>query len=137
MKKPRAINTTVSALLKCLVCGLLVLLTADLQAQLIKRISFTAAEGYTNGPLWGQPAGAGANVWIDVSANLGNSFSNADGSPWIVCTVTNGNMVIYPDQNFGTNESSGTIYWAMPFPVQLTGPITVTWDWRFFPTNGT
>ena len=84
-------------------CGLLVLLTADLQAQLIKRINFTAAEGYTNGPLWGQPAGAGANVWTPVSNNQGNSWTNADGSPWIVHTVTNGTWYIWPDQNFGTN----------------------------------
>ncbi len=137
--KPSAgMNLNRSTLLKFLACGLLIFLAADLQAQLLKRINFTAAEGYTNGPLFGQPTGAGTNaVWTDVSANQGNSFSNADGSPWIICTVTNGNMVIYPDQNFGTNESSGTMYWAMPFPVQKTGPITVTWDWRFFPTNGT
>ena len=44
-------------------------------------------------------------------------------------------MLIYPDRTSGPIPVYN--YWAMPFPVQLTGPITVTWDWRFFPTNGT
>jgi hypothetical protein len=125
-----------STVLKFLGCGLLVFLTADLQAQLIKHIQFSAAEGYTNGPLLGQPAGS-ASVWTNVSGaglNTMESWTNADGSPWIIATVTNGNMLIYPDQNFGTNTSVN--YWAIPFPVQFTGPITVTWDWRFYPTNG-
>ena len=127
-------NMRKSTVLKFLGCGALVLLTADLQGQLIKQINFSAAEGYTNGPLWGQPAGAGSNTWTCVSNNEGNSWTNADGTPFIVHTVTNGAMYIWPDQNFGTN-TTGTMYWAMPFPVQRTGPITVTWDWQFFATN--
>jgi hypothetical protein len=47
--------------------------------------------------------------------------------------ITNESMVIRPDQNFG--EMKSVIYWAFPIPVQKKGPITVTWDWQFFPTN--
>jgi hypothetical protein len=126
-------NIRPHTILRFLGFALLVLAAADLQAQLIKKINFSKAEGYTNGPLWGQPAGASPNVWTCVSDNQGNSFVT-NGQPWIVHTVTNGAMHIWPDQNFGTN-TSGTIYWVMPFPLQKKGPITVTWDWQFFPSN--
>ena len=126
-------NMKKSTVLKFLGCGVLLFATAGLQAQLIKKINFSKAEGYTNGPLWGQPVGAGNAVWTCVSDNQGNSFVT-NGQPWIVHTVTNGAMYIWPDQNFGTN-TTGTIYWTIPFPVQKKGPLTVTWDWQFFSTN--
>ena len=122
-----------STVLKLLGCSLLTLLATDLQAQLIKQIKFSKAEGYTDGPLFGQPAGGGASVWTSVSDNQGNSFVTND-VPWIVLTVTNGAMHIWPDQNFGTN-TSGTIYFTLPFPAVRKGPLTATWDWQFFPTN--
>ena len=42
-------------------------------------------------------------------------------------------MKIASDGNFGTNAQ--TYFWKMDFPKQLTGPITVTWDWQFHCTN--
>ena len=42
-------------------------------------------------------------------------------------------MMIASDGNTGTNTS--VYYWRMPFPKTLAGPITVEWDWQYFPTN--
>lgn len=120
-----------SAGLRWLGCGLLVVLAASLQAQLIKQINFSKAEGYTDGPLWGQPAGASA-VWTCVSANTGDTFVNDEGELIIVQSITNETLRIHPDH---TGTELGVIYWAIPFPVQKKGPITVTWDWKFFATN--
>jgi hypothetical protein len=111
----------------------LLFLAADLQAQWIKQINFSPSEGYTNGPLLGQPAGDAAKAWISVSENKGESYILEDGTQHIALTVTNEAMMIRPDQNFG--ELKSVIYFAIPFPAQGKGPITVTWDWQFFPTN--
>jgi hypothetical protein len=120
-----------STTLKILACGYLLLLATDLQAQVIKKINFSPAEGYTNGPLWGQPA-AEASTWTCVSANTGDTFYTEDGDHVIVNTVTNEALRIHPDH---TGSELGVIYWAIAFPVQKKGPVTVTWDWQFFPTN--
>ena len=106
---------------------------AALQGQWIKQINFSPAEGYTNGPLWGQPAAAGADVWTCVSENTGDSYVLEDGTRHICMTVTNEAMMIRPDQNLGDLKS--VIYFAIPFTPQKKGPVTVTWDWQFFPTN--
>ena len=42
-------------------------------------------------------------------------------------------MMVASDGNFGTNAQ--TYFWKMDFPKQMTGPITVTWDWQFHCTN--
>jgi hypothetical protein len=55
--------------------------------------------------------------------------------PWYIVTATNctalggGAMMIASDGNLGTNAA--TYFWKMDFPNQMTGPITVTWDWQF------
>jgi hypothetical protein len=59
--------------------------------------------------------------------------------PFLIVTATNttasggGQMKIASDGNFGTNAQ--TYFWKMDFPKQMTGPITVTWDWQFHCTN--
>jgi len=140
------------------VCGLLVLLTADLQAQLLYKTTFSTAEGYTNGWAIGQPSIGNKwinanNDWAWVNANepgyvkLNNGCSwwptvddipDWPGGPWYIvtitnCTATGGAMRIASDGNFGTNAQ--TYFWKMDFPKQVTGPITVTWDWSFHCTN--
>ena len=126
-------NTKHSIALKLLCFALLAFIAASAEAQVIKTINFSKSEGYTNGPLWGQPAIAGTNVWTPVSDNQGTSFITND-AVWYVHNITNEMMMVRPDQNLGTN-TTGTIYWTMPFPVQKKGPVTVTWDWRFIPSN--
>lgn len=114
-------------------CGWFGLPTPDLHAQMIKQITFSPAEGYKDGQLWGQPSGAGAQVWTCVSENTGDTYVNEDGIRIICQSITNGALCIRPDQNLG--EQTSVMYWAFPFPAQRKGPITVTWDWQFFPTN--
>ncbi|MCZ7640332.1 MAG: hypothetical protein M5U12_32320 [Verrucomicrobia bacterium] len=105
----------------------------SLQAQLITRVNFSAAEGYVDGPLWGQPARTGTPTWTCVSENTGDTYVREDGIRHICQSITNGALCIRPDQNLG--ELTSVMYWAFPFPAQRKGPITVTWDWQFFPTN--
>jgi hypothetical protein len=156
--QPAGINTNKSLLPKLLGCALLVFLAADLQAQLLFKTKFSSAEGYTNGWAIGQPSIG--NKWINANADyewvaandpsytkLNNGCSwwpttdqipNWPGGPWYIvtitnCTATGGAMMISSDGNFGTNAQ--TYFWKMDFPTQMTGPITVTWDWQFHCTN--
>jgi len=154
MKKPTGITRSNAP--KFLACGLLILLAADLQAQLLYKTRFSAVEGYTDGWMIGQPSignkWQNANAdWDWVLANepspetyspLNNGMSwTPDGAtePWYIVTATNctapggGAMMIASDGNFGTNAA--TYFWKMDFPKQMTGPITVTWDWSFHCTN--
>ena len=146
-------NVRISTLLKLLVCGLLVLLAADLQAQLLYKTQFSAVEGYTNGWIIGQPAIG--NKWINANADWDWCEINEPGynplnngcswwpegwtEPWYILTATNttapggGAMRIASDGNFGTNAQ--TYFFKMDFPKTVRGPITVTWDWQYFMTN--
>jgi hypothetical protein len=85
----------------------------SVDAQLILGIDFSAAQGYKDGPLVGQPAGA-ATKWID-----GNP-----GDPADTFAVSNGAMVITP--------IGGANKWAyITFPVQSKGTLIVSWDWQY------
>jgi hypothetical protein len=142
MKKSPVINLRIPSLLQPVLVGLLVIAAAQVQAQLLKNIQFSAAEGYSTGPLYGQPAGAGTNVWVNVSPihNSGMTLFTNDAI-WYQERVTNGMMAVVSDGQLGTNgfgqprTADSVCYFAMHFPVQKTGPITVTWDWKFVPTN--
>ncbi|HOW67361.1 MAG TPA: hypothetical protein P5186_24470 [Candidatus Paceibacterota bacterium] len=136
--------------------GLLILIAADVQAQLLFKTKFSALEGYTNGWMIGQPSignkweNANAN-WDWVNANepdpaayspLNNGKSwvpEGETEPYYIVTATNttalggGQMKVASDGNFGTNAA--TYFWKMDIPKQMTGPITVTWDWQFICTN--
>jgi len=145
-------NTGKLTVLKHIACGLLAFLAADLQAQLLYKTKFLAVEGYTNGWVIGQPSIG--NKWINANAdwdwananepgynplNDGHSWTNSDGSPFYIATATNctapegGSLMIASDGNYGTNAQ--TYFFKMDFPKQVTGPITVTWDWKFHSTN--
>jgi len=143
--------------LKLAGCGLAVFLTADIQAQLLFKTKFSAIEGYTNGWIIGQPSignkWENANAdweWCEVNEpeyvklNNGKSWMvtneiTKELEPYYIVTATNtaalggGQMMIASDGNFGTNAQ--TYFWKMDFPKQVTGPITVTWDWQFHCTN--
>ncbi len=100
--------------MKLVLLGLFMVFTVSPQAQLVKKINFSAAEGYTDGLLAGQPAGSGAQ-WTEASAVQGEN----------VFTVKNEAMFVHPD---GTS----VIWLYMPFPAQKKNIITVTWDWQYF-----
>lgn len=134
-------------------CGLLAALTADVQAQLLTKIKFSTLEGYTDGALEGQPAGTGTNVWyLPSSMNKGRWLIITNETPtetnlyqWIVQTVTNGAMIVASDGNLGIDMDPESAkygqtpdslqYFAIHFPPQRKGPVTVTWDWKFYSTN--
>src|SRR5262249_8324323 len=127
---------------RVLVGSSLALAATEVHGQLLRNIQFTAAEGYSNGPLFGQPAGAGTNVWVNVSPihNIGMTlFTNK--AIWYQEIVSNEMLGVVSDGNLGTNSlgeprtTDSVCYWALHFPVQKKGPITVTWDWKFVPTN--
>ena len=146
-----AMNTKSSFVLKFLVSALLVLLAADLQAQLLYKTKFSAVEGYTNGWVIGQPSVG--NKWVNANDDWSYDTSGAytslnDGKswwpegatePWYIATATNctapggGALKIASDGNYGTNAQ--TYFFKMDFPVQRRGPVTVTWDWQFVSTN--
>lgn len=151
MKKSTVPIMRTPTVLKFLAGGLLVFLTADLQAQLIYKTKFSAVEGYTNGWMIGQPSIG--NKWLNANADWSYDTSGAytslnDGKswwpegatePWYIVRATNctapegGAMMIASDNNNGTNKT--TYFFKMDFPTQRKGPITVTWDWRFVCTN--
>jgi hypothetical protein len=159
--QPAGIDLNQSTLLKFLVCGVLVLLTADLQGQLLFKTKFSSAEGYTNGWIIGQPSIG--NKWINANADFAwnaandpnyganNAMNNGcswwptqvqrpgwPGGPWYIATITNctatgGALKIASDNNYGTNPA--TYFFKVDFPTQRAGPITATWDWQFHSTN--
>jgi len=132
------------------------LLNADVQAQLLKKIKFSALEGYTDGWMIGQPSigskWQNANAdweWVLANVPIPEGYSPLNNGkswipegatePWYIVTATNttapwgGQMMVASDGNRGTNAA--TYFWKMDFPLQMTGPITVTWDWQFHCTN--
>lgn len=94
--------------------GVFLLAVGGAQAQVIFSTSFSAAEGYVDGPITGQPAG-GSAVWTD-----GYNVPAAD-----YITVENGAMVCR--QN-GDDLDTWTY---IEFPNQNSGDITVTFDWQY------
>ena len=145
-----------STALRFLGCGLLVFLTADLQAQLLYKTKFSAVEGYASGWMIGQPSIG--NKWVNANADWDWVYAHEptpeaysplnNGKSWVpegatepfyIVTATNatapggGAMMIASDGNKGTNTA--TYFWKMDFPKQMAGPITVTWDWQFRCTN--
>lgn len=98
---------------KFLVFSLLVFASAHVNAQEIASIYFSNAEGYVDGPITGQPAGA-TYVWQD-------GFPVPAGDH---ITVENEAMRIYQD-------GSGLDTWTyIEFPYQ-NGEFTVTYDWQY------
>ena len=146
-------NIRIPTVAKLLGCGAAVFLIADAQAQLLFKTKFSALEGYTDGWMIGQPSiGAkweNANADWDwcaanepeyVKLNNGKSWvPEGETEPYYIVTATNttalggGQMMVGSDGNYGTNAQ--TYFWKIGFPKQMTGPITITWDWQFHCTN--
>ena len=114
---------------------MLAFLTASSQAQLVKKVNFSKAEGYKNGQLIGQPVG-GDTVWTSFSKNKGDNGVVAGET---VFAVSEERMVIHPDNSNDLLDADGVkmdmMYLGLPFPVQKKGPVTLTWDWQFFGTE--
>lgn len=150
-------NRTMTTLFRLVGCGLLISLAAGVQAQLLAKIKFSALEGYTDGWMIGQPS-IGTNKWENANADWDWVYANEGdpaaygplnngkswwpegaAEPWYIVRATNttavggGQMMVASDNNNGTNAA--TYFWKLSFPKQLTGPITVTWDWQFKCTN--
>lgn len=94
------------------------LLVGNVHAQSIFQADFSSAQGYIEGPLVGQPAGA-AQVWQD----------GAPSSPAVNFEVLDEAMVT-------TVDLGGNTWVYIMFPVQQEF-ITATWDWRYVgPADG-
>jgi hypothetical protein len=85
---------------------------ANLDAQTLLSIDFSAAQGYGNGPLLGQPAGA-ANVWSKEPGTTPTGFDVQNGA-------------LHVDQHGGANS-----FIMISFPLTSTGLLTATWEWQY------
>lgn len=106
-----------------LVMGSLVFIAPSGQAQVIFAADFSPAQGYKDGPLVGQPAGA-STVWLNGNDAEGNQ----------TFAVLNGQFVVTQE----TPEAGGNFdRWVLhPLPPQ-TGKFTVTFDWQYVgPADG-
>lgn len=92
--------------------GLLLVCGTNVFAQTVLSIDFSAAQGYAEGELLGQPAG-GASVWEKEPGTTPNGF-------WVE------NDALTFDQHGGAN--SFIIY---SFPVITSGIVTASWEWQF------
>ncbi len=84
------------------------------QAQLVAEYDFSAAQGYVDGPLVGQPAGADY-TWQEGAPDLPSD---------VVFTVANEAMLV-------TQTPPGAYWIYCEFPTQTEGDLTCTWDWQF------
>ena len=99
-----------------LTIGFILVATCGAQAQTIFFTSFSASEGYVEGPITDQPAGA-SNVWTDgVEAVPSTDY----------ITVENEKMVL-------AQNGDGADTWTyIQFPNVSEGNITVTFEWQYF-----
>ena len=146
-------HITIPKLARSLPWCALIILAADIQAQLLYKTKFSAVEGYTNGWAIGQPSignkWTNANAdwdWVEANDPAYTKLNNGKSwvpegatEPFYIASATNctapggGALMIASDGNYGTNAQ--TYFFKMDFPKQVTGPITVTWDWKFVSTN--
>lgn len=90
----------------------LAVMPCSVQGQVFESIDFSAAQGYVDGPLEGQPMGED-NVWTTGTAENGTSRF----------TIEDGKLVV--TQNEDDNQ---WIY--LTIPVQQ-GLFIITWDWQY------
>ncbi len=96
----------------------LALCVANVHAQVIFSADFSSAEGYTDGLLVDQPAGA-SELWVDGVAN----------TPAV-------NFELVDEALVTTVDLSGSKWVYIMFPLQKES-ITATWDWRYVgPADG-
>lgn len=91
--------------------ALLIVFHAD--AQVYYSTSFSAAEGYVNGGLVGQPAN-GNPKWVDQNT----------ADPALSYAVVNEQLVV-------TQKGTGAEWVSVEIPLQQSGTLTVTWDWQY------
>ncbi len=94
--------------------GLFVLVSCvHCEAQHIFSISFSEGEGYTDGPIAGQPAGS--------------------PSPWEVSPAdTADEFFMIEDEALVVTQVDTTDHWIfIEFPNQTSGTLIVTWDWKY------
>lgn len=98
---------------KYLITGLLFLIgITGVEAQVYFSADFSAAEGYANGPVVGQPKGA-STVWEDANPDV----------PADLFVVENGALLI--------NDATEGMSWVvMNIPVKQE-PFSVSWDWQY------
>ncbi|MBN2326290.1 MAG: hypothetical protein JXR73_03985 [Candidatus Omnitrophica bacterium] len=84
----------------------------SVHAETVLSIDFSTAQGYSDGPLLGQPAGA-ADVWSEEPGTVPVGFD-----------VQNGKL--HFDQHGGANS-----FIMISFPVTKSGMITATWEWQY------
>lgn len=92
--------------------GFLLAFALNIHAQTILSIDFSAAQGYSNGDLLGQPAGA-AKVWAKEPGTVPTGFE-----------VQNGKL--HFDQHGGA-----TTFIILSFPAVKSGILTASWDWQY------
>lgn len=95
------------------VCCLMLAFAGGADAQLVKQINFSKAEGYVDGLLVGQPTSG--DKWTAASVAQGENCFN----------VLNEAMYVHPD-------GTGVIWVYINIPVQTKAPVTATWDWQYF-----
>ncbi|RJP29987.1 MAG: hypothetical protein C4527_10945 [Candidatus Omnitrophota bacterium] len=102
------------------ILGLLCVSASPVFAQTILHCDFSRAQGYVDGPIVDQPAGAGEK-WMDGAANVPSAAY----------------LVIENEQLMGYQlDGSDTWIWIR-FPVQKSGELTLTWVWQYIgPADG-
>ncbi|MEW6237125.1 MAG: hypothetical protein AB1656_17215 [Candidatus Omnitrophota bacterium] len=99
--------------------GLLAVICAHSNAQVIYSNGFSKAEGYIDGTVIDQPAGA-ANLWEDSPADTPDGFFMIENETLVVTQVDTSDHWIF-----------------INFPKQTAGVFTVTWDWQYVgPVDG-
>lgn len=94
--------------------SLLLLGTASVEAQTIFSANFSEAQGYTEGPLVGQPANA-EDQWVAATPdNVTDEFTVVDEHLEVTSNLTGGNWVTIPIE-----PQSGV--WTITYDVQLIG----------------
>lgn len=115
MKKKFGLRTGSMFLLSM---GILLGSAGTLDAQELLNINFSAAQGYMNGPVVGQPAGA-ANQWLNLVDTGIAGLAPAD--PYFIDSEK---LVVAQD-------GSGASWVYIEFPPQTKGDLILTWDWQY------
>ncbi len=101
-----------------LMLGIFSCVPCILPAQEILNIDFSAAQGYINDFVVGQPAGA-TNQWLDLVDTGITGIIPADDY-----FIENEKLIVW-------QNGSGAAWIYMMFPPQTKGDLTLTWDWQY------
>jgi len=93
--------------------GILVVFCVQAKAHVIYSNGFSKADGYIDGTVIDQPAGA-VNLWEDSPADTPDGFFTIENETLVVTQVDTSDRWIF-----------------INFPKQTAGIFTVTWDWQY------